>query len=115
MEKKEERDPIADYIEWTNHRYTPGYYLGGRVPPHIKNLGSLGRKGRRTAGLLFLVGGVWAVIEVIRSSADTSTKIGTGIFPALIVVVGIVMLLAKDTNTDAKTPRKSTRHGARRS
>jgi hypothetical protein len=30
--RKQWRDPFADYIEWTEHRYDPGYYLGGRIP-----------------------------------------------------------------------------------
>jgi hypothetical protein len=44
-------DPIATYIEWSKHRYDPGYYLGGNLPPHLRKA-SLGPKGRRFAGIL---------------------------------------------------------------
>jgi hypothetical protein len=43
-------DPISTYIEWTTHRYDPGYYLGGNPPPHLQV--SLGPKARRLAGWL---------------------------------------------------------------
>ena len=52
MEERQRRvDPFADYIEWAAHRYDPGYYLGGNLPPHLRK-GSLGRNGRRRAGIL---------------------------------------------------------------
>ena len=34
--RRDKDDPIGDYIEWTDHRYTPGYYTGGRLSPTIK-------------------------------------------------------------------------------
>ena len=40
--RKKWRDPFADYIEWTEHRFDPGYYLGGRIPPHLKK--AVGRR-----------------------------------------------------------------------
>jgi hypothetical protein len=33
---KDDRDPIAEYEEWTDHRYDPGYYTGGRMPPSVR-------------------------------------------------------------------------------
>jgi hypothetical protein len=36
-----ERDPIADYKEWTEHRYDPGYFTGGRLPPGIRGMQAL--------------------------------------------------------------------------
>jgi hypothetical protein len=51
MSKYEERrDPIADYVEWTNNRYNPGHFLGGNIPPYLRK-SSLGPKARRLAGL----------------------------------------------------------------
>jgi len=39
-------DPIRDYIEWTEHRYNPGHYLGGNLPPYLRK-SSLGPRARR--------------------------------------------------------------------
>lgn len=44
-------DPFADYLEWIEHRYDPGYYLGGNLPPHLRKA-SLGPRARRLAGIL---------------------------------------------------------------
>jgi hypothetical protein len=33
---------ISRYREWTDHRYDPGYYLGGRLPPLVRALQSRG-------------------------------------------------------------------------
>jgi len=29
-------DPAPDYTEWIKHRYDPGYYTGGRIPPYLR-------------------------------------------------------------------------------
>jgi hypothetical protein len=36
--RRKDDDPIADYVEWSNHRYDPGYYLGGNIPPFLRRL-----------------------------------------------------------------------------
>jgi hypothetical protein len=57
-------DPIADYIEWTEHRYDPGYYLGGRLPPHLRRA-SLGRRARRRASVLLGILGLMTFLRVL--------------------------------------------------
>ena len=52
----ERRDPIAEYIEWTEHRYDPGHYLGGNLPPDLRK-SSLSPKGRRYSGIILIVSG----------------------------------------------------------
>ncbi len=27
------RDPIGDFVEWQEHQYQEGYYVGGKIPP----------------------------------------------------------------------------------
>ena len=49
-ERGEPRDPIADYVEWTNNRHNPGHFLGGNIPPYLRKSG-LGPRARRLAGL----------------------------------------------------------------
>ena len=57
-------DPFADYIEWTEHRYDPGYYLGGRLPPHLRKA-SLGRRGRRRASVLLVILGLITLLSAL--------------------------------------------------
>jgi len=45
-----QRDRIADYVEWTEHRYDPGHYLGGNLPPYLRKTW-LGPRARRRAGV----------------------------------------------------------------
>jgi hypothetical protein len=69
MTKRKRRDgPIADYIEWSQHRYDPGYYLGGRLPPHLRKA-SLGPHARRRAGLFL---GVCAAMTLMVALSDVS-------------------------------------------
>jgi hypothetical protein len=35
---RDSQDPIQDYVEWTQHRYEPGYYLGGKLTPFMRNM-----------------------------------------------------------------------------
>jgi hypothetical protein len=59
--KKEERDPIADYKEWSDHRYDPGYFTGGRLPPGVRAMQKmLSTRDKRV--LLFIIVGVLAVL-----------------------------------------------------
>ena len=58
------RDPFADYIEWTKHRYDPGYYLGGNLPPHLRKA-SLGPRARRLSGMFL---GVVALTSLIATA-----------------------------------------------
>ena len=55
--KGDEGDPIADYKEWSDHRYTPGYFTGGRLPPGVRGLQkSLSRRDKRAILSMILVG-----------------------------------------------------------
>ncbi len=49
--RRDPSEPFADYLEWIEHRYDPGYYLGGNLPPHLRKA-SLGPRARRLAGIL---------------------------------------------------------------
>jgi hypothetical protein len=103
--RKDERDPIADYIEWTEHRYTPGYYLGGRIPPHL-NKSRLGPKGRRNGGILLLIGGTVGGAGLIWSPGETWLRVAAAAWPALMVFAGLVMLLSPDENGESKRRSK---------
>ena len=86
------KDPFADYIEWTQHRYDPGYYLGGRIPPHLRRT-SLGRRGRRLSAVLL---GTVALSFVVMSLPDFASRsvwwsIGTVAIGALMVAAAVRM------------------------
>lgn len=34
-----EDDAVAEWGEWLDHQYDPGYYTGGRIPPFLRNRG----------------------------------------------------------------------------
>lgn len=77
-------DPFADYREWTEHRYDPGHYLGGTIPPHLRRT-SLGRRARRRAGVLLMVVGVALVPQSLQYSPWAM------VLPALWIAAGIAM------------------------
>jgi hypothetical protein len=56
---REERDPIADYKEWADNRYNPGYFTGGRFPPVLRayqKIFSKPRDKRIMLALLIILG-----------------------------------------------------------
>jgi hypothetical protein len=99
--KREERPgPIADYIEWTEHRFDPGYYLGGRIPPHLKTA-TLGPKGRRRMGVLLSVfGGVGLSTAPFPSSKDIGDILLASFLPALCLTAGVRMLLSRGSRKE---------------
>jgi hypothetical protein len=103
--RKERPDPIADYIEWTEHRYDPGYYLGGRIPPHLRK-SRLGPKGRRNAGILLLILGIVGCAGLMWSPGDTWIRVMAATWPVLMVFAGVVMLLSRDVKGDSNTFRR---------
>ena len=68
QKRKRVDDQIATYVEWTRHRYDPGYYLGGNLPPHLRTA-SLGRKGRRFAGILLGLMALMTLVSALGTSA----------------------------------------------
>ncbi|HEU5424815.1 MAG TPA: hypothetical protein VFU72_14815 [Nitrolancea sp.] len=47
-----EEDAVAEWGEWLDHQYDPGYYTGGRIPPFLRNRG-----GSPLFGYLLLIFG----------------------------------------------------------
>jgi len=65
-DKHDESDPIAEYKQWSDHRYTPGYFTGGRLPPTVRALQqSLTRKEKRAILVVILVGLVVAIVAQV--------------------------------------------------
>ncbi len=92
--RRQDRDPFADYVEWTRHRYDPGHYLGGTLPPHLRK-SSLGRKGRRNAGVLLMIMAVLAFggfLAAAQSGSDRMLLVVAALWPLLPLAAGLRML-----------------------
>lgn len=50
MLPKRPEGPFADQLEWLDHRYDPGHFLGGTLRPELRL--SLGRRAKRAAAVL---------------------------------------------------------------
>ena len=68
-------DPFAAYTEWIEHRYDPGYFLGGRIPPHLR-AASLGPRGRRLSGLMLMIGGGLPALGIAVAGAARAESPG---------------------------------------
>ena len=84
MPRNEQPDPIRQYVEWTQHRYDPGYYLGGNAPPHLRK-GALGPRGRKFASLLI------GVMAILSAGAAAGSLAGGSVFVA--TSLGLLALL----------------------
>ena len=65
---KGHRDSIGDYVEWTEHRYDPGHFLGGNLPPYLRK-SSLSPRGRRRMTWVMVVSAVTTAASVVVWSA----------------------------------------------
>jgi hypothetical protein len=80
--------PFDDYVEWTEHRYDPGYFLGGRLPPHLRKT-ALGPKGRRLAGVLLGV----AAVATLATALGAVGSVRPGEWPLYGLFYGALFLL----------------------
>jgi hypothetical protein len=69
--RKTEHPPdfLRDYEEWARHRYDPGHYLGGTLPPYLRHTDRKPR-GSRLLGITFIVGAVLTLPVVIAYARD---------------------------------------------
>ncbi len=89
--EEEEDDPIGRYVEWTENRYSPGYYLGGRLPPTIRALQHGGSGGRMLGSVLVGVG----LIELLMVGLVVYRgDIGSLTSGFVLVVFGLIALFA---------------------
>lgn len=72
MAKRRQRpDPFALYLEWAQHRYNPGHYLGGTIEPHLRKA-SLGPRARRRSGQLLLFSGTLGLLSFVPLYASAA-------------------------------------------
>jgi hypothetical protein len=99
--RKPDPDPIGTYVEWVNHRYDPGYYLGGNISPFLRK-STLGQNGRRLSGLYLLILGIMSTVSVMSSSNASDFPIWD-----LAISFGVALLIV---SAAAAMLRASTDH-----
>src|SRR5689334_13855195 len=94
--KRRDRDPIADYREWADNRYNPGHWLGGNVPPSIRNLWS--PKDRRWVASMYLSGCAIGLGIVLWNApgADWDSVIPVVLVLVAMLIPGVLLLFVKD-------------------
>ncbi len=85
---RREPDPFHDLREWQDHRYDPGYFLGGRIHPILK--------GRRPNpyGYVLLIGGLVSVFLLggaVRSG-QTWMILSTGVGSIISIAAGVALI-----------------------
>lgn len=60
-------DPAPDYTEWVRHRYDPGYYLGGRIPPYLKR-----KRDGNSWGWVLIGGALVGLVLLIGENRQTT-------------------------------------------
>ncbi len=68
MAEKEEFDSFADWREWLDHRYDPGYFLGGRIHPMFRV------KRSSPPGWVFLLMGAFSLASSVAGLLEFSDK-----------------------------------------
>ena len=96
MVKKTE-DPFKDWREWQDHRYDPGYFLGGTIHPLYKI--------RRSSpfGCAFLLAGTFALafsFAALKQSAYYAAVIPGAV--SLLMILAGSRMLSKKTSNDRK-------------
>jgi hypothetical protein len=109
MSKHDSRppDPFAEIQEWQDHRYDPGYFLGGRIHPVLKS----GRPNRY--GWVLLVIGAFGFVMIFSFPHGENPwwqyLIAAGLF--IVYFVAGVKLLRRQPGG---SPRSSSHHRHRR-
>ena len=68
----EENNPIVQYQEWAEHRYNPGQWLGGNIPPARRGAWDISKKQKRALGIAYLAVGLFGLYRVFSvKNADS--------------------------------------------
>jgi hypothetical protein len=68
---------ITDYLEWSDNQYSPGYYLGGKIPHWM-----LDKKIWKVLGPLCLLSGVgqfYSILDDLKPKTDSYFPEDTGL------------------------------------
>src|SRR5437660_1011797 len=95
---KRSRDPFEDWREWQDHRYDPGYFLGGRIHPLYKV------KRPSPFGWIFLISGAFTLAFGFAALKQQPSydAIMPGLLGLLMILVGFRMLAKRPGRRSAK-------------
>ena len=100
--RAEPPDPAPEYRDWVDHRYTPGYFVGGRLSPWVRALQDVVRDshgGGRTFGIvcltLALLTFAGGAAHVYRSGLQNIQMVLAGALVALVPLVAGVSALRR--------------------
>ena len=97
-------DPIAEYREWIDHRYTPGYYATqGKAPPSLKNLWS--KRDRKWLGSAYVAAPAIGFALAIRAGASFDDLLVYGLGTGVYFAMGLILLFARDQPRDSAKKR----------
>ena len=90
---KGRQDPFGTYVEWAEHRYDPGHYLGGTIAPHLRK-SALGPRARRFSGIMLVVSGLCGAVSfLLLSGGGASPEYPRSLnYLALFLEAGVSML-----------------------
>jgi hypothetical protein len=71
MPKHTPDDPIGDYVDWTEHRYDSGYYLGGNVSPFLRK-SRMSPRVRRLVAVPLAISALIATFGAIAVASDAT-------------------------------------------
>ena len=105
---------IDSYTDWTEHRYDPGHYLGGRIEPDLRK-SSLGPRARRRSGMILIGGGllglatvrVWAHLSQ-QMPGDLATKLVL-VLPTIVSALSLAAGVAMVRSASREEPVSRTR------
>ena len=101
----EENNPIVRYQEWAEHRYDPGHWLGGNVPPDTRSF--FAGMNRRWLGVAYLGAALLSAFLAVYYSENRDNLILALLMLLLVYgLPGLIMLLA----SDQKRRRRRQRH-----
>ena len=105
-------DPAPELTEWNLHRYDPGYYLGGKLPPTVRwYQRAAGPIERSLIGMLLLF--YVPVLPTIAILVPTPYNFLVAGVVTVCVVVGIYLAYRRRT-PDPKATHARRRSGHRR-
>ena len=101
--RREPPDPAPEYRDWANHRYTPGYFVGGRLPPWVK-----GWQGGGGPGIGLLAMSVLLLVALIIYARRDNGEVLPGILLVVVAVIflaAVVFSLRRPDRRNRSTPR----------
>lgn len=84
---EDQQEYLKDMEEWQEHQFSPGYYLGGNLPPYVKYRNGLFQK------TCFILGVVSILVLFIIDIAVLATKTLNFKTIALLIIINIIVLI----------------------